>query len=94
MAYYRTVYCRAGATCVGGEMTHADKITNRRQYESERALVYDLWLTGSAAKLKDVKTPVDRQAIANAARVVDWFEERYNIDWEDALKEIAKGLRR
>lgn len=74
-------------------MTHADKITNRRRYESERALVYEAWLDGSAAKLKDVKTAGDYKAIDDAARMVDWFEERYNMDWSDVLREMARVRR-
>lgn len=74
-------------------MTHADKITNRRQYESERTLAYDMWLDGLAAKNRGGKTRADREAIDNAARVVDWFEEKYDCEWADVLKEITDKLR-
>lgn len=79
---------------VVGFMTHANRLIGTRRYESERALVYEAWLTASAVKLKEVKTVDDMRRIDDADKMINWFEKRYDIEWEDALKEIAKGMRR
>lgn len=75
-------------------MTHANRLIGTRRYESERALVYEAWLTAGAAKLKDVRTPDDMRRIDNADKRIASFEKDHSITWEDALKQIAKEMRR
>lgn len=74
-------------------MTHEEKLTNRRLYESERALAYEAWQQAALANVKDVKTDEDVLHIDDAAKLIAEFEKEHNTTWEDVLKQMAQRLR-
>lgn len=66
-------------------MSHRQRLDRQREFERELEFALEYYRAGEMAKRKERPTFDDKSAVITANRVVSWFEDKYEVEWESVL---------